>query len=290
MHFALSHLKTLLRSAAATMLLVAAVSLLPVASAPAMANVEYQAPANPIHQPLHDRLRAERWLERMQDAVQHIRMPEPVRFRLANCGGRVEAWFFSRTVAVCYEYLQVVIRRADAGQLSPWVTREEALAGAFVDALLHEFGHAMIEHLKLPVLGREEEAADQISALLMLRLGQDRSVSLVKGTAQVYLSWMNWNERNPQGRLGTGALIAEASAHPTPAQRLYNLVCLAIGANPAAFDTLAKAVDLPQDRAEDCDDEYTLYNSGLDRLLGQHIDTALEPEARKALQSFVVVR
>ena len=270
------------------MLVVAALSVS--VSAPAAANVEYQAPANPIHQPLYDRLRAERWLERMQGVVQHIRMPEPVRFRLANCGGRVEAWFFSRTVAVCYEYLQVVIRRAEAGQLPAWVTREEALAGAFVDALLHEFGHAMIEHLKLPVLGREEEAADQISALLMLRLGQDRAVGLVKGTAQVYLSWMNWYERNPQGRLGTGALVAEASSHPTPAQRLYNLVCLAIGADQAKFESLGKAIDLPQDRAEDCDDEYTLHNTALERLLGQHTDPALEAEARKALQSFVSAR
>jgi hypothetical protein len=193
-------------------------------------------------------------------------------------------------VAVCYEYLQVVVRRAEAGQLPAWVTREEALAGAFVDALLHEFGHAMIEHLKLPVLGREEEAADQISALMMLRLGQGRAAGLVKGTAQVYLSWMNWYERNPQGRLGTGALVAEASAHPTPGQRLYNLVCLAIGADQATFETLGKAIDLPQDRAEDCDDEYALHNRALERLLGPHTDPALEAEARKALQSFVATR
>jgi hypothetical protein len=37
--------------------------------------------------------------------------------------------------------------------------------------LLHELGHVIIDEMKLPVLGREEDAADTFAALTMLEIG-----------------------------------------------------------------------------------------------------------------------
>jgi len=251
--------------------------------------VVYTPPSNELHQPLYERLKREQWLERMQAVLQVFRMPREVTLKVEGCG-EVDAYFTRRTVAVCYEYLQVVVRRIEAGQLPAWVDREEALAGAFVDAMLHEYAHALIEHLKIPVLGREEDAADQMAAHLMLMLGGKDAAGLVRGTAHLYLSWISYFQSRPSSVLSTGAPSREARAHPTAAQRLYNIVCLAYGADRATYQALATAIDLPESRAEDCAEEYDRLAHAYRTLLGPHLIKSREAAAREALRSFVAQR
>lgn len=255
----------------------------------AVSGVTYAPPQTPQQQALHDRLKAERWLERMQGALQQFRLPRPVTLKLESCG-EVDAWFARRTVAVCYEYLQVVQRRIDAGTLPAWVTPQEALAGAFVDAVLHEFSHALIEYLRLPVLGREEEAADQLSAYMMLTFGNGEATGLIRGTAHLYLSWIAFFQSRQQTPLGSGAPPREARAHPTAGQRLYNLVCIALGSDRKSFASLAKAVDMPEDRAEDCPTEHTQLDRAWRTLVRPHIVPALEADARREFRFFTGLR
>ncbi len=255
----------------------------------AQGGVDYRPPSDALHRPLHDRLKAERWLERMQVVIGTFRLPRPVTLRLESCG-EVDAWFEKRTVAVCYEYLQVVIRRIESGQLPPWVTADEALAGAFVDAILHETAHALFEQQRIPVLGREEEAADQVSAFTILTLGGEDAPGLIRGMAQLYLSWIGYYQSRPQRPLATGAAPGEARAHPTSGQRLYNLVCLALGFDRKAFTPLAKAVDMPEDRASDCAGEHEQMARAHRALIRPHVDPAREAEARRALRSFAARR
>ena len=48
---------------------------------------------------------------------------------------------------------------------------------------LHETGHAVFDQLKVPVLGREEDAADLFSAYIMLQLGKEDARRLILGSA-----------------------------------------------------------------------------------------------------------
>jgi hypothetical protein len=252
--------------------------------------IEYVAPTDEQHRPIYERLRRERWLEQMQLVLQRYRLPRTVTVRLAGCDGSVDAWYVNRKVTVCYEYLRVVQRRIEADRLPPWVTAEQALAGAFVDAVFHEFAHGLIELRQLPVLGREEDAADQMSAYTMLSLGGAQSEGVVKGTAHVYLSWMEFFAKRPQSALSTGARAGEARPHPTAAQRLYNLVCIAYGARPAVFETLATAIDLPASRKEDCETEHDQIEHAWRTLVGPLVDPTRDAAARQAFRFFTEMR
>jgi Putative metallopeptidase len=44
----------------------------------------------------------------------------------------------------------------------------QGVEGTLVSVLLHELGRALIHPLDLPVTGREEDAADQLSSLLLI--------------------------------------------------------------------------------------------------------------------------
>ncbi|HYI71139.1 MAG TPA: DUF4344 domain-containing metallopeptidase, partial [Skermanella sp.] len=65
--------------------------------------------------------------------------------------------------------------RSTADQLSPrqltQEQREEAdlfVLGNTVFILYHELGHALIDQLGLPVLGHEEDAADNLASIMMI--------------------------------------------------------------------------------------------------------------------------
>ena len=76
---------------------------------------------------------------------------------------------------------------------------------------------------KSPVLGREENAADTMSAMLMLLLAKGEARRLILGAAYWYTD-----------DLETAITLkpSEFSAvHSTPHQRFFNLICIAYGAH-----------------------------------------------------------
>ncbi len=127
----------------------------------------------------------------------------------------------------------------------------------------------MFDLLQLPILGREEEAADQVSAFIMLQLGKEEARRLILGTAYAYriefrrsilpyvfigLGLVLITVGALSARLwiiGSGAAVALSVAlclavvntyagnqqfadeHGTPAFRFYNLLCIAYGADPS---------------------------------------------------------
>ena len=253
-------------------------------------SVVYVEPVQSLHRPIYDKLKAERWLERIQSVIQLFKTPKPVGLRLDNCNGEVEAWFEHDAITVCYEYLHVVARQIEARSLPPWVGSGEALGGAFVDAVLHELGHALFRYHRIPILGREEDAADQLSVFLILYLGGDDATGLIRGVANVYLTWMLFARDRASGDALAALRHREARAHPTPAQRLYNLVCLALGSDPDDFAALAKAIDLSKQRVEDCPAEYAQVEAAFRKLVRPHVDETREAEAKRQFLYFTTLK
>ena len=77
---------------------------------------------------------------------------------------------FGCLVALVAAILICLASPVDARQLSA-EEREEAdlfVLGNTVFILYHELGHALIDQLGLPVLGREEDAADNLASIMMI--------------------------------------------------------------------------------------------------------------------------
>ena len=89
-------------------------------------------------------------------------------------------------MTVCYEYLADILKNAPEDTLPSGITRQDAILGPFVDVFLHESGHAVFDLLKVPVLGREEDAADFFSAYIMLQLGKEEARRIILGSAYQY--------------------------------------------------------------------------------------------------------
>ena len=72
-----------------------------------------------------------------------------------------------------------------------------------------------------------------------------------------------------------------ADEHGTPAQRFFNLLCAAYGADPKLFADIVEKGFLPEDRAVGCEREYTQLSYAFDSLIGPHIDRALAQKLHK---------
>jgi Putative metallopeptidase len=142
-----------------------------------------------------------------------------------------------------------------------------------LDTILHEVAHAMFDMLRVPVLGREEEAADQVATYIMLQVGKAQARRVIAGAAYAYKTEAE-AEKTPPG------IKQFADAHGTPAQRLYNLLCLAYGADPQLFGDFVEKGYLPNERAEDCKDEYQQVAYAFQQLIGPHLDLMLVKDIR----------
>ncbi len=132
--------------------------------------------------------------------------------------------------------------------------------------LFHEAGHMLVSEFDLPVLGREEDAVDTLSTLLLLEAGAD-----VFETALID-SVDGWT------------LSAEASeaaeheqilwdAHGLDRQRAFNMVCLMVGKDAEKFTESADDLELPAGRRQECVSEYRKAHTSWFGVLKPHLQT-----------------
>jgi hypothetical protein len=226
--------------------------------------VLYQVPKAPEAQAIYREMRARRVLEGLRETLGIVRLPRPLTLRLAECHGDVNAWYAPETqsVTVCYEFIQEVQDRAPKDTSPAGVTRHEALVGPVAQVFLHETGHALFHLLDVPVLGREEDAADQFAALILLRLEPAQARQVINGSTYLFASYAA-EEKPGQDDL--------ADDHSLFQQRLYSLLCLAYGSDRRTFRYLVERGDLPKERARNCAAEYDQAAFAVGRLLRSHL-------------------
>lgn len=127
--------------------------------------------------------------------------------------------------------------------------------------ILHELGHALIHELDLPVVGREEDAADEFATLIGLDALQDRGVGQamsaagwfrMMGSSEVKLKEMEfWDE------------------HSMNSQRFYKILCFLYGSNPHGLGPYITPV-VPYTRLRTATERYPKKVERWRRLLAAH--------------------
>jgi hypothetical protein len=230
--------------------------------------IAYVPPKNPEHQPIYERLKEARALEKLQQILSPFRLPRPLTVKVEGCDGDINAWYSDDAITVCYEYLAWMVSNVPKETTPAGITPTDALLGPLFDVFLHEFGHALFDVFDVPLFGREEDAADQVSAYIMLQFGKEESRRLILGTAYGYKAEVETSN-------APVAMTAFADEHGTPAQRFYNILCVAYGADAKLFADVVEKEYLPKNRAEGCEDEYEQVDKAFKRLIAPHIDRKL---------------
>jgi hypothetical protein len=246
--------------------------LAPETERPNRVRIEYVPPKNPDHQMHYDMVREHQVLENVQRIFSPFRMPRDLPIKTVGCDGLINAWydFDTKSVTVCYELLQYILRNVPQETTPEGLTPHDAIVGQLLFWMAHEMGHALFDMYQTPMFGGQEDVADRFSAFTMLQFGKDQAHRLVMGGA------LMWNQIiknfNPNSTVAVEPLKYYADIHGAPAERFYRLMCLAYGADPKTFADIVGNGYLPQQRAQNCQYEFQDFKHAYESEFLPHID------------------
>jgi Putative metallopeptidase len=154
----------------------------------------------------------------------------------------------------------------------------EFITGNMIFVLGHESGHAVIREMGIPVVGREEDAAD-IFATLMALMCTDAFADRVLANAA--LGWFFSDRRDRRDQRARRDQSAEAKyydEHGMDLQRAYSVVCMMVGSNMGKFAGVAQAARLPEERQRTCQDDYLNASWSWSQVLQSHLRKPDDPK------------
>ncbi|HZG44555.1 MAG TPA: DUF4344 domain-containing metallopeptidase, partial [Longimicrobium sp.] len=124
-----------------------------------------------------DYVNAERLLEGWAESLNEwIGLPRNVGLEFRECG-EANAYYDSRQshITMCYELLSGFTAVFEENSEEPRTDDEwaEAVLGATDFIFYHEVGHALLDVLELPTLGRNEDAADGLAAYILINAEEE---------------------------------------------------------------------------------------------------------------------
>ena len=147
----------------------------------------------------------------------------------------------------------------------------EFVTGNLLFVVGHESGHALISQLEIPVIGREEDAADSFATLMALKIGNGYAHRVLSNAAT---GWFYSERRDRQDHVRT----IFYDEHGIGLQRAYNIVCLMVGSDPEEFGELAGETGMPDKRQETCRFDYSNASWSWDKVLEPHLRKPEQPK------------
>ncbi|MEZ8274373.1 DUF4344 domain-containing metallopeptidase [Vibrio cyclitrophicus] len=134
-------------------------------------------------------------------------------------------------------------------------TAQTGAIDTLLHTLLHEAGHAYIEDQKIAILGKEEDAVDNLATIMLLNYvehGGDTAISAADMFAFE-------SEDRPE-YYDLGEYIDE---HSFDLQRYFSTLCLVYGSDPEAYKNLLDDVenDYLKNRKEFCVEHFDVINA-----------------------------
>ena len=226
----------------------------------------YAKVKNPEYRELQKAFREERFFEDVVDDLDKtLVLPRNLEVRLQECD-EVNAFYDPEDGAVhlCYEMLGHFLELFTPENSTDEEDDEAAgkAIAAMVFVFYHELGHALIDIYDLPITGREEDAVDQLATVMLLETwdGEDSELAMT-ASAEWFDSSAAEREEDPD----------MADEHALDEQRYYNLLCWTYGSDPEYFADQIADWELPEARAERCEEEYQQMSRSWDTLLGPHM-------------------
>jgi len=211
--------------------------------------------------------------EQIQFLNSNFRLPYDVEIIVEECNEENAFYDWqAKQIIMCYEFFDAVF-----DDFATYYDKEgieytdDDLNLANLDVVdwifYHEVGHAFVDIYLLPITGLEENVVDQFASYIILvetDFGGDED-------AKYWIQDIMYN-------VGTWFIIQTENinqnyywdVHNLDIQRYYNVSCYAYGQNPEYNYDLITDGWLPQERAYDCEYEYSVLEDSWTRLLAPY--------------------
>lgn len=233
------------------------------AGATGQVEAEWQRPRGEENVTGYELLKASETRELAKSLATVFELPHPLLIKGVNgFGGGPFYNPEDNSITLPYEFPAVVFNVIT--QSNPKGTPEEwgEAAGAVNSFILaHEFAHALIHNFELPVLGREEDAADAIATVMLLKAEEGALYAI--DAAEFWAAF--------SGRQEPPALAEYADNHSLDRQRADNILCFVAGSNENILEAFAENDVLPESRLVSCPGEWELLVNSVEQVLKPHL-------------------
>lgn len=123
------------------------------------------------------------------------------------------------------------------------------ITGNVVWTMYHEAGHAFTSMYNIPILGMEEDAADNFATIILLLYETELFNKYLEETVYAWFLLDEFAEI-------AGFELNFADEHGLDQQRAYQTLCLIYGADKSRFEAFAKFMNMPEYRLKKCEYEF----------------------------------
>ena len=116
--------------------------------------------------------------------------------------------------------------------------------------LYHEIGHLFVGEFGIPILGKEEDAADNVATLLLLAAEADEADYALIDSAD---GWFLSDAASEDEAYEDAEFYGE---HSLDVQRAFQIVCLMVGSNAEMFGDIATEIGMDEERQQSCEFDY----------------------------------
>jgi hypothetical protein len=196
----------------------------------------------------------------MTNLNQRLKLPFDIYVVFGDCEVP-DAYYDPETheVTLCYQLIDEYYSLF-AKKLKDTTKLDDAVKAATVATLFHELGHALVDAWQIPITGREEDAVDQLSTLVLVEATEHGEQMALDGalTFKLYADAQKgeriyWDE------------------HSLDEQRFFDTICLVYGHDMKKYAYLVMNGTLPQERALGCSEDYARVNRSWRRLLAPYL-------------------
>lgn len=131
------------------------------------------------------------------------------------------------------------------------VSNTQATMDSLMHTIFHEFAHAIIFSHELPVVGKEEDAADGLATVLLIEYFEEGQEIAISAADLFNLESYDKTELEEEDFW---------SEHSLDIQRYYSTLCHIYGSSPEKYATLFEKEYLSEDRGDICINDYEILS------------------------------
>jgi hypothetical protein len=132
--------------------------------------------------------------------------------------------------------------------------------------MYHEIGHMLVHELGLPVLGKEEDAADTLAVIMLLNDDSDENsyIRLIDAADGWYFKAHNQD-------ISSMADLAYYDEHSLNIERAYAMACMMLGKDQDYFGSVGDFYNIDQDSRDSCAYTYEEAETAWNSVLEPHL-------------------
>ncbi len=164
-------------------------------------------------------------------------------------GDYEDIWYQDNNIEIPYGFIAHIRDHYESVNFPHKNTSLDQFTGnALLHIIVHEFAHALIDQYDIPVLGREEEAADNLADVLLLHFFTGGEDIVASAADLFYINTIGVKEYSKE------ELWAD---HSLDIQRYYRRLCNIYGSNPDNNKALKTQTGFDEERAGRCVFQYS---------------------------------